>query len=41
LTFPLADLDGQQTLTLEIVGANSHAIKSYMVGLDFVRLRGQ
>ena len=29
---------GKHRLTLEIIGANKSAVKSYMVGLDYVRL---
>lgn len=29
---------GEHKLTVEIVGANDKAIKSYMVGLDYVKL---
>ena len=31
---------GEHKLTVEIVGANEKAIKSYMFGLDYVRLQG-
>ena len=30
---------GSHELTLEITGANESAIKNYMVGLDYLRLR--
>lgn len=32
---------GKHTLTIEIVGANPKAVKSYMVGIDYLRLRGE
>jgi hypothetical protein len=38
-TFELAK--GEHTLRLEIVGANPNAVKSYMVGLDYVKLEKQ
>jgi hypothetical protein len=31
---------GEQTLTIEIVGANPAAVKAYMVGIDYVKLIG-
>jgi hypothetical protein len=31
---------GQNTLTIEIVGANEKAAKAYMVGLDYILLKG-
>lgn len=41
LTFPTPNLKpGKHELTLEIIGANPRAAKSYMVGLDFIRFRG-
>ena len=44
---PLPDIDlgpfdlvkGRNTLTVEIVGANDEAIKSHMVGLDYIKLK--
>ena len=41
LTFPKQELKpGTHTLTLQIVGVNPQAAKSYMVGIDYVRVRG-
>eukprot|EP00913_Durusdinium_trenchii_P013350 g12531.t1 len=38
LTFPAPDIKaGKHKLTIRIVGANRKAVKSYMVGLDYVR----
>ncbi len=40
LEFTTPDLKaGKHKLTFEILGANSKAVKSYMLGLDFVRFR--
>ncbi len=42
LTFATPDLkQGKHELSVEIAGANPQAVKSYMVGLDFVRFRGE
>jgi hypothetical protein len=30
---------GQNTLTVEIIGANEKAVKAYMFGLDYILLR--
>ena len=30
---------GEHKLTIEIVGANPHAIKAYMVGIDYIKLK--
>ncbi|MCX6892260.1 MAG: hypothetical protein NTX51_12145 [Verrucomicrobia bacterium] len=35
---PMALTAGEHKLTIEITGANAKAIKSYMVGLDYVKL---
>jgi hypothetical protein len=41
LTFPGVKLGpGVPTLTIQIVGANPRAVKSHMVGLDYIRLGG-
>lgn len=41
LTFPQQELKaGPHTLTVQIVGANAKATKSFMVGVDYVRYRG-
>lgn len=42
LTFSkLALKPGPHVLSLQIVGANAKAAKSYMVGIDYVRLRAE
>ncbi len=42
LTFPQQELKaGPHTLTVQIVGANAKATKSFMVGVDYVRYRGE
>ncbi|HBE67242.1 MAG TPA: hypothetical protein DDW52_03745, partial [Planctomycetaceae bacterium] len=42
LTFATGQLKpGPHTLTIEIVGANASAVKSYMVGLDYLRFVGR
>ncbi len=42
LDWGVFDLDkGEHTLTVEIAGANDKAIKSYMFGLDYVKLEKQ
>ncbi len=42
LTFPTPNLkQGKHELTIAIAGANTRAAKSYMVGIDFIRFRGE
>jgi hypothetical protein len=39
LDFGIRELSaGEHKLTMEIIGANPKAVKSYMVGLDYVKL---
>jgi hypothetical protein len=42
LRFPGLKLgSGPHTLTVQILGANARAVKSYLFGLDYVRLKGE